>query len=185
MFVVTVRCNQKCTYCHASSQDETSGISNDMDSKTARKRVEMVFKSPSSNIKIEFQGGEPLLNFEIIKEVVEYAVELNNDFQKIIEFVICTNLVNLNSTHVEFIKKHNIIISTSLDGSRNIHNKCRKLRNGKGSYDYVVSNLEWLKSELDYGRVNALMTVTPHNVFCINEVIDEYISKDLFRLYFY
>jgi sulfatase maturation enzyme AslB (radical SAM superfamily) len=96
MFVVTLRCNQKCSYCHASSVDDVATTLFDMDSATAKRCVECVFMSPAQNIKIEFQGGEPLLNFEVIRTIVEYAEELNADYKKKVEFVICTNLTIIN-----------------------------------------------------------------------------------------
>ena len=96
MFVVTLRCNQMCKYCHASSQDNYASKNYDMDRKTAMKSVEFAFHTPSPSIKIEFQGGEPLLNFEIVKTIVKYANELNERYQKHLEFVICTNLVDIN-----------------------------------------------------------------------------------------
>jgi len=179
MFVVTLRCNQKCDYCHASSQDEEAGNVYDMDMVTARKSVEHMFNSPSPNIKIEFQGGEPLLNFDIVKTIVEYAEKLNEQYQKKLEFVICTNLVNLKYEHLDYFKDKNIVISTSLDGPRDIHNKCRKLRNGKGSYDYVVPKIRWAMEELGHGKVNALMTTTPYNLNRLEEVIDEYLLNGL------
>jgi sulfatase maturation enzyme AslB (radical SAM superfamily) len=94
MFVVTLRCNQRCSYCHASSQSEDSGAIYDMDKETAIKSVEIAFQSPSPAIKIEFQGGEPLLNFDIVKIIVEHAQRLNEIYNKELEFVICTNLVS-------------------------------------------------------------------------------------------
>lgn len=179
MFVVTQRCNQQCTYCHASSQSESSGNVYDMDRESARKSVEFAFKSPSPNIKMEFQGGEPLLNFDIVKTIVEHAERLNEQHQKRLEFVVCTNLIKLKKEHLDFFKEHEIVISTSLDGPREIHNKCRKLRNGSGSYDLVVPNIEWAINELGQGRVSALMTATPFNIKRLKEVVDEYINQKL------
>lgn len=183
MFVVTYRCNQRCTYCHAASVDEISDKSYDMDYTTAKKSVEIAFKTPSPNIKIEFQGGEPLLNFDIVKEIVKYAKELNIYAGKNLDFVICTNLLNLNYKHLEFFKSENIVISTSLDGSCDIHNTCRKLRNGLGSYDIVVSHLSWAIEVLGSEMVSALMTVTPYNIRKLREVVNEYLDKGLTSIF--
>lgn len=177
MFVLTRRCNQHCSYCHASSIDETSPKSFDMDLEIARKSVDTAFRSPSKAIKIEFQGGEPLLNFDVLKEIVEYATELNQSAQKHLEFVLCTNTIGLTSGHLDFIKTHDIQISTSLDGSRDIHDSCRKLRNGQGSYERVSENIAWLQSELGKEKVSALTTIAPHNLYQLRAVIDEYIKQ--------
>jgi His-Xaa-Ser system radical SAM maturase HxsB len=150
-----------------------------MDIKTAINAVEFAFKGPSPHIKIEFQGGEPLLNFDVVKAIVDHAEKINHEKKKIVEFVLCSNMVNIKNNHLDYIKQKKIYISTSLDGPRDIHNKYRILRNGKGSYDHVVSNMDWVKSELGPGAVSALMTVTPHNVKRLKEVIDEYLYHEL------
>ena len=179
MFVVTLRCNQKCSYCHASSIHADSGKGFDMDSETAKRAVEIMFETPSQNIKIEFQGGEPLLNFKTIEIIVDHAKKLNESYKKNIEFVICTNLINLNQRHLDFFKKHDIVVSTSLDGPKSIHDRHRKLRNGDGTYDLVVNNIKWAMDELGQGKVSALLTVTPDNLFEMKEVINEYIDNGL------
>jgi len=179
MFVLTKRCNHQCIYCHASSVDENAGSHLDMDFETARKCVEIAFTSPSPCIKIEFQGGEPLLNFNIVKEIVEYAEELNESANKGLEFVICTNLLALNEENLHYIESKNIYISTSLDGPHDIHDACRRLRRGGSSYDIVTSHLSWAINTLGRDRVSALMTVTPYNVGRLCEVVDEYLKQGL------
>lgn len=179
MFVVTLRCNQQCSYCHASSVDEMEGNCFDMDQKTARKCVEIAFKSPSKFIKIELQGGEPLLNFDTVKEIIEYAEELNELAQKEIEFVICTNLLCLNEHHLEYFKSKNVFISTSLDGPQDIHDACRKVRCGGSSYEGTIPKLNWAMKELGQDKISALMTVTPFNIEMLNKVVDEYLQQGL------
>ena len=86
MIVVTTRCNFRCDYCHASSTsaDQKSG---DMSLDTAKKAVNMIFRSPSPIIKIEFQGGEPILNWKIVRKIVEYARVSKSPYSK--KFGIC------------------------------------------------------------------------------------------------
>lgn len=72
MMVLTTRCNCKCNYCHASSSD-TDAQNSDMSFDIAKAAVDVIFQSPSSNIKIEFQGGEPLLNWGVLKQTVLYT----------------------------------------------------------------------------------------------------------------
>ena len=79
--VPTLRCNLKCDYCHSRAKSESvSGY--DMDEETARKTVDFIFQTPSKQVKIEFQGGEPLLNFDIVKYVIGYAEKLNKEKKK-------------------------------------------------------------------------------------------------------
>ena len=179
MFIVTLRCNQRCSYCHASSKSDSDDKSLDMSITTARKCVDFAFQTPTSRIKIELQGGEPLLNFETVEEIIEYSEECSNNYGKNVDYVVCTNLTNLEQKHIDFFKEYNVAISTSLDGPKEIHDANRKLRNGKGTYDTVVSNMERAINELGEGMVAALMTVTPANINKLKDVVDEYIERRL------
>lgn len=173
MMVITLRCCNKCSYCQVSAEgDDTKGF--DMSPATARRIVDYIFKSPSHTIKIEFQGGEPTLNWETLKETVLYAKSLNRKHLKHLDFVVCTNLVTVDSEKLMFFKKHGIHISTSLDGPRNLHDKNRILRSGGGTYDTVIRNLYQAFDILLRGEVNALMTVTIDNIDHLREVIEEY-----------
>jgi len=114
MMVITLRCNQKCNYCQVSSES-TDAHKFDMSETTAKKVIETIFKSPSQNIKIEFQGGEPLINWKTIEHTVNYAEKLNKFQSRNLQFVICTNLISIDEKKLEFIKEHKIDISTSLE----------------------------------------------------------------------
>jgi uncharacterized protein len=179
MFVVTRRCNQKCKYCHASSVSQNSGKQYDMDRATARRCVDVAFKSPSPGIKIEFQGGEPLLNFEIVQEIVEYAEEINQTAKKGLAFVICTNLLDLDSSKIDFIKSKGLFVSTSLDGHQEIHDSYRITQAGIGSYTTVTKNLTMMIQELGRDKISALMTITPTSLPKLISVVDEYLKQDL------
>jgi uncharacterized protein len=176
IFIITLRCNQKCKYCQASSEDETR-TEYDMSVETAKKSVDLVFKSPSTAIKIEFQGGEPFLNFETVKYIVEYAKKLNKAYRKNLEFVVCTNLLGLNDEILNYLAKHKIWISTSLDGPRELHDANRITRSGNGTYDIVRKNIQIAQDKLGIDRVSALMVTTKINVDKLNAVVDEYINQ--------
>jgi len=176
MVVVTLRCNQRCRYCHASSE-HPSGLEWDMKRSTAHKVVETIFKSPSPTIKIEFQGGEPLLNWETVVEIIEYAEKLNRTERKDLEFVLCTNLTLMTEDMLAYIKKHNMIISTSLDGPPGLHNSNRVFRSGGGTYDLFVKKLEMARDSLGVNKISALMTATKGCLSRIKEVVDEYVKR--------
>lgn len=148
MFVVTHRCNQNCTYCHASSINDNDNTLYDMSPETGKKCVDVALKSPSKNLKFEFQGGEPLLNFEVIKEIVEYTKNIISSHSRRIDFVVCTNLTKLKEEHLLFFKQNKISISTSLDGPKEIHDQHRKKRNGDGSHELVKKNINWASEYL-------------------------------------
>lgn len=174
MMVITLRCSNDCSYCQVSAEGEMAKDF-DMSPEIARKVVDYVFKSPSPTIKIEFQGGEPTLNWDTLCATVLYAEEVNKKLQKSLDFVVCTNLVNISNQQYEFFKEHKIHISTSLDGPREIHDKNRILRNGGGTYDIFIKNLSRAKKILGQDQISALMTTTVDNIDHIESVIDEYV----------
>ena len=182
MVVPTLRCNGNCIYCQVSSKciDEKNY---DMDKTTAKRIVETIFKTPSQAIKIEFQGGEPLLNFWIVKFIILYANKLNMLYKKRIEFVICTNLILINEEILKFLKKYNVLISTSLDGPENIHNFNRPLKNGN-SYSLFSEKLDLTKNYLGIDRISALMTTTKRSIGNFEQIIDEYLSKGFHSIFF-
>ncbi len=174
MMVLTLRCNQDCKYCQVSAESDDA-FQLDMSSEVAKKAVEIAFMSPNPSIKIEFQGGEPTLNWSALVSAVEHAERLNIAQKKHLGFVICTNLTNMSREKLEFIKEHKIDISTSLDGPINLHDKNRILRKGGGTYDTFIEKLADARDVCGSDRVSALMTATIDNVDNMNEVVDEYV----------
>jgi len=183
MMVVTLRCNHKCEYCQVSSEDDDA-VRFDMKEDTARKIVDCIFLSPSPHIKIEFQGGEPLLNWDAIVATVIYAEELNQSVKKNLSFVICSNLTALTEEHLVFIKEHNIDLSTSLDGSKCLHDKYRLTRNDTSSYDAYIDNLSMARTALGNDKIGALMTATGDSLGLFPEIIDEYIERGFDGMFF-
>lgn len=175
MIVVTLRCNCLCKYCHASSVDFSSK-KYDMNWDTAKKTIDMIFQTSSMDIKIEYQGGEPLLNWEVLKESVLYAEFLNKIAMKKLGFVICTNLMQVSKEQLEFCKKHNIEISSSLDGPKEIHDMNRQSRILDSSYDAFIKNSKRVKEILGKEGCSPLLTITNSNITRLKEVIDEYVK---------
>ncbi len=177
IFVVTNNCNLNCVYCQANSNNHaTVGM---MTKEIAKKSVDIALNSASKNLTFEFQGGEPLLNFEIIKYIVNYANENKKD--KVIEFTIVSNLTLLTDEMIDFIKLNNIGISTSIDGNEILHNSNRSYKDKKGSFDDVIESIEKLKeSGLYYG---AIQTTTKQSLSCFKEIIDTYVDLELREIF--
>jgi len=178
MLVLTYKCNQQCSYCHASSETKHSGTV-DMPVSIARKCLDFAFESPSPYLKIEFQGGEPSLNIETLKFCVEYGKLLAKELNKSIEFVLCTNLYELDEKLLTFIDEQKIQISTSLDGPKDLHDLCRRRGPHQGSYDEVKNNILRIQNKCTEPRLNALLTVSRHNLKHLDRIINEYISLGL------
>jgi uncharacterized protein len=176
IFVATLRCEHSCPYCQVSRQSEDKD-KYDMSTEIADRALDLVFKSPSQAIKIEFQGGEPLLNFEIIKYIVKKAQLLNQLHQRNLDFVIATNLAVVTTEILEFCRDNKVHISTSLDGPSDLHNKNRP-RKGHDSYERAINGIKLARDTLGKDQVSALMTTTEASLNRVKEIVDEYVEKD-------
>jgi uncharacterized protein len=176
IFVTTLRCEHSCPYCQVSrANDDRREF--DMSEATALRSLDLAFRSPSSAMKIEFQGGESLLNLPIIKFVVEEALRRNETARKDLAFVIATNLAVLDDDALAFARKHDILLSTSLDGPADLHNRNRP-RPGRDSYEKAVDGILRARRALGHHSVGALMTTTALSLKRVREIIDEYVRLD-------
>lgn len=178
MMVITLRCNQRCEYCQVSCAEQDA-YKYDMPVHVAEKIVDIIFESPTRHPKIEFQGGEPLLNWDVITAVVGYAEKKASILNKKVSFVICTNLIGITEDHLLFCRDHNVSISTSLDGPEEIHDQCRIVRTGGSSYHRFLEKLDAARRVLGHDGVDALMTTTAFSLHRLEEVIDEYIRQGM------
>ncbi|AFM27726.1 His-Xaa-Ser system radical SAM maturase HxsB [Desulfomonile tiedjei] len=176
MVVVTLRCNHRCNYCHASSQSANQ-YNWDMHPETALNVVRTIMDTPSKSVKIEFQGGEPVLNFKTIQIIVEEAEKLNIRKKKLLSFVLCTNMSLLTKSHFRYLKKHGVMISTSLDGPQHIHDLHRTMRDGNSSYNIFKQKLEDARLVMGNQKISALMTTTKDSLPNLEQIIDEYVSQ--------
>jgi uncharacterized protein len=176
IFVVSLRCEHSCHYCQVSRVSADRALY-DMSPETAARALDLVFRSPADSIKIEFQGGEPLLNFERIVQVVEDAETRAADMNKQVEFVVTTNLALITDEILDFFRDHNILVSTSLDGPEFIHNANRP-RPGNNSYQLTVENIHRAREALGHDRVGAIMTATRLSLRHPREIVDEYVGNE-------
>ncbi len=182
--IPTLRCNQQCLYCHASRRDESKkGF--DMTEETARKVVDTIFDSTSQQITIEFQGGEPLLNFDRIKTIIEYALEKNRDIGKEIYFSLVTNLSRIDEKKIKYLIDRGVLFCTSLDGPQEIHDKNRPFSRNSSYRDTIKwmnrINSEYKKRGYDTNlyHVDALMTTTRASLGHAKEIVDEYVKHGI------
>jgi len=179
MFVVTLRCDLSCSYCQVSRQTQAAPDKYDMSEDTADKFIDMMFKSPSTHYKVEFQGGEPLVNFKLIKYIVGRVNHINETANKNVEFVIATNLNLINDEILKFVKEHTIYLSTSLDGPQHVHDHNRN----KDSHSKVTANIKKVQDEVGHDYVAALMTTTNKSLQHPNEIVDEYVRLGLNQIF--
>jgi uncharacterized protein len=181
IFVVSLRCEHSCPYCQVSRQSSDRKAF-DMTVETAERAIEMLFSTPSPSVKVEFQGGEPLLNFELIKWIVEAVEAKNESHRKQVSFVIATNLAIVDEAILSFCGQHEISISTSLDGPAWLHNLNRP-RPGGNSYELAVKGIEIAKSILGADQVSALMTTTAASLNVPEEIVDEYLAQGFYTIF--
>ncbi len=175
IFVLSGQCNMNCVYCQAGSPRIIG--KGRMDIETARKAVDIIFQSPAKYVNIEYQGGEPLLNFELVRFITEYAEEKAAGNGVTADFSVVTNLTLLTDEMVNFIAEHQINVSTSLDGNAVIHNANRPFRNGGGTYENVC---EKIKKLTDRGvTAGAIETTTRSALQNPEEVVQAYADLGL------
>lgn len=181
MFVVTLRCNHFCPYCQVSRVSEDRS-SYDMTEQMAEKALIFTFRTPSKAIKIEFQGGETMLNFPLIKYITKRAKEINVSEGKNLQFVIATNLSVADEEMLQFCARESILISTSLDGPADIHNANRPKR-GNNSYELTIKGIKKAREAIGHHRVGALMTTTEKSLNRVRDIIDTYVEHDFHDIF--
>lgn len=185
--VLTTRCNQGCGYCQAGSS-LTKGKGSDMSLDTARKVVEFAFRSPVPEMTIEFQGGEPLLNWEVLEFVTRYAREFAQTSGRTLRLAVVTNLTLLDDDKLAFLMENRVGICTSLDGPAAVHDRNRPWFGGSAHAEAV----RWLKAIAErypdapgvkHPRPNALLTVTRASLPHAEAIVDEYARLGLSSLF--
>ena len=175
IFVVTNICNTSCVYCQAKSHNSLNH--GKMTPDIAKKAVDIVMQCPTDKVDIEFQGGEPLINFEVIKYIVQYARETALKKNKYVSFSLVSNLTLINDEIIDFLKENNISISTSLDGDEQLHNSNRPMRDGSDSFSRVIEKYKYVCSK---GlKPGAIETTTKSSLSRYSQMIDTYVDLGL------
>jgi uncharacterized protein len=168
---ISQKCNMKCTYCYADG-GAYNAPEQLMDKKTAEACVDFLLNA--SNVEtcwIYFFGGEPLLNFDVLKHVVEYGKQRASIMGKELRFAITTNGTLLNEEIIKCFADNNFLVLLSLDGPKDFQDIQRPFKSGKGSYDVIKRHLEYLNSQ-EGVSLGCRCTVTPDNMDL--QMIDEH-----------
>ena len=173
IFVLTLRCNQNCVYCQASSREEGS-LHCSMTFEMMEASVKLMFCSPSPSLTMEFQGGEPSLEPALIKYGIELAEEINQQECRELSYVLCTNCRFLSDELLTICKQYHVLISTSLDGPAYIHNKNR---GREDSYEKTMAGIQKTRDILGHEAVSALMTTSELALDYPKEIVDEYVKN--------
>ena len=136
-------CNLACQYCFA-EEGEYHGRRALMSFEVGKKAIDFLLLNSGNrkNLEIDFFGGEPLMNWEVVKQIVEYGRSKEKEYNKNFRFTMTTNGVLLNDEIMEFCNKEMSNVVLSLDGRKEVNDKMRPFRNGKGSYELIVPKFQ-------------------------------------------
>lgn len=176
ILVPTLRCNLNCAYCQVSRAAETApGF--DWSPETLKNVLQLIDGLNTKSIKIEFQGGEPLLRTDILEEVRKFC---RKKFE-ISEFVVCTNLQSLGEAEWRFLDASDTHISTSIDGDRATHERQRTVEVRKT--EAFFTNLEIAVEKFGTDRLSALPTINVLNPPDFESLVSTYESIGLNSIY--
>lgn len=154
---VTEKCNFRCEYCIYYDQKYTNDFHlSNMDFSTAKMAIDDFLANSKFSDKrcISFYGGEPLMNFDLIKKCVEYINSKN--ILSPIDYLITTNGLKMDKQVSKFLYKNKFFVNISMDGSKDIHDRYRKLVNGDTTFDTIIKNVKYLISLNNVYWENAL-----------------------------
>ena len=165
-------CNLRCEYCFAAKGDFGQGRCL-MPLETAKKAIDFIIANSGTrrNLEVDFFGGEPLMNFEVVKETVKYARSLEQQYNKHFRFTITTNGLLLDDEKIEYINREMNNVVLSLDGRKEVNDRMRVTPNGKGCYDIIVPKYQKLvagRGDKDYYIRG---TFTKYNLDFTNDVL--------------
>ena len=162
---VTNQCNLACGYCYEYSEDkisQTAGKPKYMHNDVAESAIEMLIRESADRPKIHvtFFGGETLLNFPMLRATVAYAKRRGLETGKEVEFSLTTNATLLTETIADFLAEHQVGVTVSIDGDRELNDKMRVFHDGRGSYDIIVPKIKMLLERHRTNSIGARVTLS-------------------------
>ena len=154
-------CNLACKYCFA-EEGEYHGRRALMSYEVGKKALDFLIANSGSrrNLEVDFFGGEPLMNWQVVKDLVAYGREQEKIHNKHFRFTITTNGVLLNDEIQEFVNREMDNVVLSLDGRKEVNDRMRPFRNGAGSYDLIVPKFQKLADSRNQERYYVRGTFT-------------------------
>ncbi len=168
-------CNLRCKYCFASTGDFGTGRKL-MPFETGKAAIDFLLEKSvdRENLDVDFFGGEPLMNFEVVKEIIAYARSNEKEYGKHFDFTITTNGMLLNDENIDFINQemHNVVLS--LDGRKEVNDRMRTRVDGSGSYDKILPNFKKLVEKRGDKEYYVRGTYTKYNLDFSEDVMHIY-----------
>ena len=165
-------CNLACRYCFA-GEGEYKGDRSLMSLEVGKKALDFLVANSGNrrNLEVDFFGGEPLMNFDVVKELVAYGRELEKTHDKHFRFTLTTNGVLLRDDVIEFANKEMDNIVLSIDGRKEVHDHMRTFKNGKGSYDFILDKFKKVAESRNQQKYYVRGTFTHYNLDFVKDVL--------------
>ena len=165
-------CNLACRYCFA-EEGEYHGRRAMMSFEVGKKALDFLVKNSGNrvNLEVDFFGGEPLMNWQVVKDLVAYGRSLEEPYHKKFRFTLTTNGILLNDEIQEFVNKEMSNVVLSIDGRKTVHDKMRPFRGGQGSYDIVIPKYQKLAESRDQMNYYVRGTFTRNNLDFAEDVL--------------
>lgn len=162
-------CNLACAYCFG--EKGAYGKREIMSLKTAKAAIDyLLINSVRKNLEVDFFGGEPLINFEVVKQTVKYAREQEKKYGKNIRFTLTTNCYHITDEMIDFINSEIKNIVLSIDGRQEVHDKLRPTAGGGKSFEKVLKNAKRIVEKRGDQEYYIRGTFTNHNLDFKNDV---------------
>lgn len=165
-------CNLGCRYCFA-EEGEYHGDRSLMSFAVGKQALDFLVANSGSrrNLEVDFFGGEPTMNFEVVKELVRYGRSLEEPHNKKFRFTLTTNGILLNDEIMEFANKEMANVVLSIDGRKSVNDYMRPARNGKSSYDVIVPKFQRFAELRNQTNYYVRGTFTHHNLDFSEDVL--------------
>ena len=158
-------CNLSCKYCFAEEGLYHGKKAELMSYEVGKQALDFLVNASGSrhNLEVDFFGGEPLLNWQVVKDLVSYGRSIEKEHDKHFRFTLTTNGVLLNDEVMEFVNREMDNVVLSIDGRKKIHDKMRPFQRGDGSYDLIVPKFQKLAESRNQDRYYVRGTYTRYN----------------------
>lgn len=165
-------CNIRCAYCFA-SQGDFKGDRSLMSYEVGKKALDLLVANSGNrrNLEVDFFGGEPLMNFEVVKQLVNYGRSLEAEHNKNFRFTLTTNGVLLNDDNIDYINENMTNVVLSIDGRKEVNDKMRYTISGGGTYDIIVEKFKKLIDKREGKSYYVRGTFTKNNLDFSKDVI--------------
>ena len=165
-------CNLACRYCFA-EEGEYHGRRALMSYEVGKKALDFLIANSGSrrNLEVDFFGGEPLMNWQVVKDLVKYGREQEKLHNKKFRFTLTTNGVLLNDEVMEFCNKEMGNVVLSVDGRKEVHDYMRPFRKGAGSYDLIMPKFQKFAESRNQDKYYVRGTFTHHNLDFSKDVL--------------